>query len=250
MRRILVTGGSRGIGKAIVKMALEDGYEVHTCATDPEALEALQDECGSPDLHTHVLDLADPVAIGEFTSQFPEPLYAIVNNAGIHATEYLHEDKPGTWERIIAINLTAPMLLVKGLVNKLQDHGRIVNISSQLGVEGRAGNGAYCASKHGLNGLTSTWAYELGPRGITCNSICPGWVATEMSVQDTKRIAKLKGMSYEAYYAQICAQLELKRFIAPEEVAGEVLFLLSERASGTTGRNRLMNVVWNETDQS
>jgi len=94
--------------------------------------------------------------------------------------------------------------------------------------------------------MTKCWAKELGVRGITVNAICPGWVETEMSIKDVERLSQENGVSYEAFYDGICKPLELKRFTKPHEVAALVDFLLSEMGSGITGRDWLMNTIWNQ----
>jgi len=247
-KNIIITGGTRGIGKSTAKMLLNDvGNNVYICSRSNDDLKTVEDEFGnSENLHTFVLDLSDKEAIKAFTDSWDQPLYGLINSAGICQTEFLSEDNPDVWESVLKVNLTAPMLLVKGLHRRIVDWGRIINISSQLGKEGRSGYSAYCASKFGLIGLTKTWAHELGVRGITVNAICPGWVATEMSLEDVARIAKKMGYSYNDYYKKICAQLELKRFTEPQEVSNLISFLLSEEASGITGRDWLMNVIWNQ----
>jgi NAD(P)-dependent dehydrogenase (short-subunit alcohol dehydrogenase family) len=151
------------------------------------------------------------------------------------------------WDEVLDINLNGVQFLTRGLVKHIPDRGRIVNISSQLGQEARAGYGAYCASKFALIGLTKVWAKELGPRGITVNAVCPGWVKTDQAVGDMERLAREKGVPVEKLYKEICEPLELRRFTEPEEVAQLVGFLVSPEGSGVTGRDWLMNTVWNQT---
>jgi len=190
-------------------------------------------------------DLYDKNQISEFINSWKKDLYGIVNNAGICKTEKLL-DNSDVWNEVINTNLNGMYWLTKGLAPYLVDNGRIVNISSQLGKEGRAGYGAYCASKFGIIGLTKCWAKELGNRGITVNAVCPGWVSTEMSTNDMIRLAREAGVEKEEYYRRICEPLELKRFTTPEEVANLVAFLISNNASGITGRAMLLNTIWNQ----
>ncbi len=246
-KTVIVTGGSKGIGKSITKILLKDGYHVVVCArteTDLEKLKTEYSEIGS--LETIQLDLSDKNAIKSFCSSWKKSLYGLINSAGICGNELLEEKKEGVWDSILNTNLHGPYFLTKGLLSHITDNGRIVNIASQLGKEGRAGYSAYCASKFGLIGLTKTWAYELGPRGITVNAICPGWVRTDMAETDLSRMAKEMGISRDEWYNQICTQLEMKRFTEPGEVADLVGFLTSEKGSGITGRDWLLNVIWNQ----
>ncbi len=225
-KTIIVTGGSRGIGKAIVGVLLKEGYDVYSC-------------------DRKVFNLSDRKAIENFCNTWNKPLYGLVNNAGICKTEKLSENF-NVWDDVIDTNLNGAYFLTKGLIKHFIDNGRIVNISSQLGKEGRAGYGAYCASKFGIIGLTKCWAKELGGRGITVNAICPGWVKTEMAMKDLKRMAEEKGVSSDELYEEICKPLELKRFTEPEEVADLAAFLLSSKADGITGRAWLLNTIWNQ----
>lgn len=245
-KTILVTGGSKGIGKAIATDLLVKKYSVHIVGKDLKELEVAQKELSAlGDVSISQVDLSSREEISAFVASWKSPLYGVVNNAGVCKTELLTEQN-NVWDDVMSVNLEAPYLLTKGLIPFLQDNGRIVNISSQLGKEGRAGYSAYCASKFGLIGLTKCWAKELGEKGITVNAVCPGWVKTEMAMKDMERLAKEKGMSTEQYYKEICAPLELKRFTTPEEVAHVVSFLLSEEGSGVTGRDWLMNTIWNQ----
>jgi 3-oxoacyl-[acyl-carrier protein] reductase len=131
-----------------------------------------------------------------------------------------------------------PYLLTQALVEakKLSQDASIVNISSQLGSVGRAGYSAYCASKHGLNGLTKVWAAELGEQGIRVNAVAPGWIETEMTAADLSRAAKKRRVMPDALKKEIEGKLDLRRMNTPDEVAAIVAFLLSNESSGITGR--------------
>lgn len=225
-KTIIVTGGSRGIGKAITEELLKQGYNVHSC-------------------DSKTFDLSDRQAVEDFCNSWKRDLYGLVNNAGICKTERLLENF-NIWDEVMDTNLSGAYFLTKGLVKKIVNNGRIINISSQLGKEGRAGYSAYCASKFGLIGLTKCWAKELGEKGITVNAVCPGWVKTEMAMKDFERMASEKNVSSEEFYKEICRPLELKRFTEPKEVAQLVSFLLSPKASGITGRAWLLNTIWNQ----
>jgi NAD(P)-dependent dehydrogenase (short-subunit alcohol dehydrogenase family) len=174
-------------------------------------------------------------------------LWGIVNNAGICKTFGMLDSGVDPLDDVLDTNLIGPYFLTKGLVPRLARPGRIVNIASQLGQEGRAGYSAYCASKFGLIGMTKCWAKELSTYGITVNAVCPGWVGTEMSFKDIERMASEEGVSTEQFYSDICRPLELKRFNTPGEVANLVSFLLSDEASGITGRDWLMQTIWNQS---
>ncbi len=246
----LVTGGSKGIGKTIAKRFLEQGYAVRTCARNGDELNATINELKQHGpIEGSVLDLSSREAIGKFCKAWVGPLHTLVNNAAICHVKRIDEstDDSKYWDEVMDINLNGVHFLTRGLLKHMPDHGRIVNISSQLGVEARAGYGAYCASKFALIGLTKVWAKELGPRGITVNAVCPGWVKTAQAVGDMERLAREKGVSTEEYYKEVCAPLELRRFTEPEEVANLVGFLASAEGSGITGRDWLMNTIWNQT---
>jgi NAD(P)-dependent dehydrogenase (short-subunit alcohol dehydrogenase family) len=245
----LVTGGSKGIGKTLCKWLLEHGWAVKTCARNGDELGNTVGELkklGS--IEGTVLDLANRDAVKKYAAAWTGPLHALVNNAAICHVKRIDEPADDRfWDEVLDINLNGVQFLTRGLVKHIPDRGRIVNISSQLGQEARAGYGAYCASKFALIGLTKVWAKELGPRGITVNAVCPGWVKTDQAVGDMERLAREKGVPVEQLYKEICEPLELRRFTEPEEVAQLVGFLVSPEGSGVTGRDWLMNTVWNQT---
>jgi NAD(P)-dependent dehydrogenase (short-subunit alcohol dehydrogenase family) len=248
-KTVLVTGASRGIGLAIARAIADRGYNVAIAVRDPLAGEQLAKEFSQTggELWIGQVDLRSAESITEFCCAIDFPLWGVINNAGICSASPL--SNPQSYDALhetLAVNLSGPYLLTQLLLDRITRPGRIINISSQLGLDGRAGYGAYCASKFGLIGLTKCWAKELGQQGITVNAVCPGWVSTEMSVRDIERLAAEAHVSPEKYYADTCSPLELKRFNTPEEVASLVCYLLSEDASGITGREMLMQTVWNQ----
>lgn len=248
-KRVLVTGGGRGIGLAIAKSLCTAGYTVDIIVKTVESENTVRSwiDAVKPDMRIFRLDLADMLGIQSFIESWSDEIWALVNNAGICKTLCLSEASASDpYEEVIATNLTASYTLTRGLLPWISRPGRIVNIASQLGIEGRAGYGAYCASKFGLIGLTKCWAKELGSSAITVNAVCPGWVSTEMSLKDLERLAQVSGVVVQEYHDEICAPLELKRFNSPEEIASLVCYLLSDEASGITGRDWLMQTVWNQ----
>lgn len=255
LKKIVVTGACGGIGEAMVNVFLNDGYFVIATGRDQNKLNNLKIkfEKTSDKLSTEVLDLEDLESIKFFSDKIINygPLYGIVNNAGTCIIENIDEKKEFKntvldWEKVMMTNLNSVFYLIKLNLKKIQNPGRIVNISSQLGKEGRAGFSAYCASKFGMIGMTKCLAKELGKIGITVNAICPGWVETEMAKKDLIRFAEEAQMDKDEYYRKICEPIELRRFTAPSEVADLVSFLLSNKGGAITGRDWLIHTIWNQ----
>jgi NAD(P)-dependent dehydrogenase (short-subunit alcohol dehydrogenase family) len=236
-RLVLVTGGSRGIGYAISQELLISGFSVHLIARNDEALERAADNLGKDGPVTWTkLDLSERRQIEEFAGSWARPVYGLVNNAGMWSEERLDEEDTGNWSKIIDLNLSGTYWLTKKMCPFISTGGRIVNISSQLGSAGRAGLGAYSASKHGVIGLTHCWALELAERGITVNAVCPGWIRTESNLLELADKAVEQGRSSLDLYNSLCRTLLLGRFIEPQEVACLVSFLLSTKSSGISGQ--------------
>jgi NAD(P)-dependent dehydrogenase (short-subunit alcohol dehydrogenase family) len=247
-KRVLITGSGRGIGLSIAETLAAKGYELDLLVSSDTSANTLRETefVQKVGVRIQAVNLADAQAVKKFTSSWQGSLWGIVNNAGICKTLGLLDSNDDPLDEVLGTNLIGPYHLTKGLLPFLARPGRIVNIASQLGQEGRAGYSAYCASKFGLIGMTKCWAKELGVEGITVNAVCPGWVDTEMSRIDAERIARMRGIDTDQYHEEICQPLELKRFNSTAEVANLVSFLLSEEASGVTGRDWLMQTIWNQ----
>jgi NAD(P)-dependent dehydrogenase (short-subunit alcohol dehydrogenase family) len=236
-KRVLITGGSKGIGRAIAESVVAAGYSVHLVARNEARLRQVAGELSERgDVTYSALDLSNSNALQAFCRTWREELHGLVNNAGYWFEDSVSELDVERFTDLLSVNLVAPYILAKGLSGVLHDGGRIVNIASQLGTQGRVRMGAYSASKHGLVGLTKCWAPEVGLRGITVNAVCPGWVNTESNRTELVDLARDRHTTLEHEMEAIACTLTLKRFIEPREVADLVTFLLGDGGSGITGQ--------------
>ncbi len=233
-----MTGATGGIGKALIQRLAADGHRIHLMGRSIQALSELATD--TPATFSSV-DLSDEQAIRRFCRDWTEPIYALVHNAAVvHVSAVDGPDTLDEWTDTLSVNLIAPYLLTNGLQDRIVDGGRIVNISSQLGRVGRAGYGAYCASKFALIGATKCWAHELGARQITVNAVLPSWVSTAQALGDAQRQSEEQGIDLDEHLAGVVSQLELRRMTRPEEVAALVNYLLSDDAAGVSGQEWLL----------
>jgi len=234
-RVAIVTGGSRGIGAAIVRRLAKDGLHVVACARNLEKLNevvsAVKSEGGSAEAVT--CDIADSKGLTETLEKVAEAhgrLDVLVNNAGITKDGLFLRMSDEDFDSVLDTNLKSafvairsaarPMMRLKGGVG-----GRIINISSVAGVAGNAGQANYSASKAGLIGLTMSVAREVAGRGITVNAVAPGYIPSKLT----------DVMSEEAKQATL-GQIPIGRLGTPEEVAAAVRFLAGEEAGYITGQ--------------
>jgi len=216
MKQAVVTGGTRGIGRAVADRLASEGWDVVVLARHVVA---------SPH-QVVVCDVADAVAVRAALAGL-QRIDALVNCAGIAGANTLDGDD-GLWHAIIDSNLHGTYHCCKAALPLLPDAtGRIVNIASVLGLRGVPDQTAYCAAKHAVVGFTRALALALAPRGITVNALCPGWVDTDMA---TQRYAEL-GITPE----QAAAGVPTGRVASPHEVADAVVWLLRPEARGITG---------------
>jgi 3-oxoacyl-[acyl-carrier protein] reductase len=245
-RVALVTGGSRGIGRAIALELAQLGASVAICARSHSQLEAMQAELtqlGVPHL-AESCDVSDESAVSNLVSHIANelgPIDILVNNAGIYRTESVQEQSLQNWEQTLKINLTGSMLFARAALAGMIDKswGRIINISSISGRTGEIWGSAYSASKFGMIGLTQSLALEVARHNITCNAVCPGWVATEMATAQLTdpEYCEKTGTSPEDSISNACFAIPQNRMIEPEEVAKLVAFLASDSARGITGQS-------------
>lgn len=210
MKKALVTGGSRGIGKAVCAEFLRHGFEVDA----PARAE---------------LDLFSAASIEAFLESRRGVAYdAIVNNAGINDVHPIEEITDAEIERMLAVDLVAPIRLLRGLVPAMKQNGggRVVNVGSIWAVVSKPGRTVYSAAKNGVHGLTNTLAVELAPYGILVNTLCPGFTLTELTRKNNT----------PSQMAAICGAIPLGRMAEPHEIAKAVYFLCSEENTYITGQ--------------
>jgi NAD(P)-dependent dehydrogenase (short-subunit alcohol dehydrogenase family) len=216
VKQAIVTGGTRGIGRAVADRLSDEGWDVLVLARHPAPSPHRLLEC----------DVADSAAVCAVFANL-DRVDALVNCAGIAGANRLDGDD-ALWHAIIASNLHGTYHTCKAALPLLPDRtGRIVNIASVLGLRGVPDQTAYCAAKHAVVGFSRALALAVAPRGITVNALCPGWVDTDMAHQ---RYAEL-GITAE----QAAAGVPTGRIATPAEVADAVLWLLRPEARGITG---------------
>ncbi len=230
-RTALVTGGARGIGRAIAFELAQQGVATVIADIDLSAAEATAAEIGAiQPSSAHLIDLSSPESIAAAFAYFDETVGAIdilVNNAGIISNAPYSEVTPQEWDKVMAINLTGPMFASQEALRRMRPrgYGRVVNISSLAGRSGGVSVGAaYAASKSALIGLTRHLARQVARDGITVNVVAPGTTATDIIKAFTP-----------ADMAAINASIPVGRLGRPEEIAAAVAFLASEAAGFITG---------------
>ncbi|MFL1466270.1 3-oxoacyl-ACP reductase FabG [Marinobacter sp. DUT-3] len=233
----LVTGATRGIGKAIARALAEQGAEVIGTATSSEGAESISAAIKDAGLKGYgiVMDVADPASIEDGLKSVVEKSGApviLVNNAGITRDNLLMRLKDDDWTSVLETNLSSVYRTSKAVLRGMAKArwGRIINISSVVAGMGNPGQGNYCAAKAGVEGFTRSLAKEMSNRGITANCVAPGFIDTDMT-------RKLDDKQREAMLEVIPAG----RLGEPEEVAAVVAFLASEPAGYVTGETIHVN---------
>ena len=228
----IVTGGSRGIGAAIVRRLAKDGMHVVAVARNAEKLQAICDEAkgAGGSAEPVACDIADSAAVAKLVEDTFEKhgrLDVLVNNAGITKDGLILRMEDSDFDTVINTNLKSAFVAIRAAARPMMRNkfGRIINISSVSGVVGNAGQANYAASKAGLIGLSKTVAKELAGKGITCNCVAPGFITTDMT-----------DVLPDAIKQGVLNFIPLKRFGSADEIAAAVAFLASKEASYITGQ--------------
>lgn len=233
-----ITGGGKGIGRAVAERLHREGAKVAISGRDERALRATVEVLGDR-VRAFALDVRNRAEVERAVERVAADFGGIdilVNNAGISGHTPIDSDDDERWRAILDTNLTGVWYCTRAAVRHMGDGGRIINVSSVLGKFGVPAYTAYCASKHGVIGFTRALALELAPRGISVNAICPGWVETDMAVFGMTETAKRLGKSYEEFRREALDAVPQKRMLEPAEVAGLVAYLCLPESRGITGQ--------------
>ena len=240
-RSALITGGSKGLGKAMAKGLASHGAAVMTTSRHQEELDASRVEildAAGPDavVETRVSDMTDREEVDALAAAAQEKFGTVdilINNAGGNVPEPIDEVSDENWDRIVELNLTGVMRLTRALVPGMKDKkwGRIIHISSVLGLGSKPGRNGYSATKAALIGLAKASALDLGPFGITVNCICPGPFLTDLPMS----------LLSEEEKAEFAAMTAVGRWGDPDEMMGPALLLASQAGSYITGTTLLVD---------
>ena len=231
----LITGATGGIGAAIAKALHKAGATVAISGTRAQVLEELKAELGGERVHVLACNLSDPAAVETLVPAAEAAmggLDILVNNAGITRDGLAMRMKDEDWSAVIDVNLTASFRLARAAMRGMMKKrwGRIVNITSVVGVTGNPGQANYVASKAGVIGLTKSLAQELAARSVTVNAVAPGFIATPMTdVLNDKQKESILG------------RVPAGKLGSPEDIAAAVLYLASEEAGYVTGQTLHVN---------
>jgi len=231
----LVTGASGGIGAAIARALHAQGATIALHGTKVATLEALAADLGGDRVRITPANLSDPAAVEQLVKDAEAALGQIdilVNNAGITRDQLFVRMKDEDWQSVLDVNLTAAFRLSRGVLKGMMKRrwGRIIGITSIVGVTGNAGQGNYAAAKAGMIGMSKALAYEVASRNITVNCIAPGYIASAMTdvLTDQQKEKMLAGVP-------------MGRLGQPEEIAAGVVYLASDSAAYVTGQTLHVN---------
>ena len=238
-KRALVTGGSRGIGFASGLALAQAGAAVTLVARDLSKLELAAEEFSKLGFNCAILqlDVTDSVAVRQVLQQ-AEAFQILVNNAGMNRPMPLVELKDDDIDAVFDLNVKAAFYVTREVTKRMlatQQAGSIINVSSQMGLVGSPRRTLYCASKHALEGMTKSLAWELGPANIRVNTICPTFIETDMTA------VMFADQEFKAWVLQ---KIALGRLGRPDEIMGAIVFLASEASSLITGSALMLDGGW------
>lgn len=236
----LITGGGRGIGRAIALEFASHGARIAVAARTAEQVEQVASEIGN-DAIALVCDVSDSESVTRMFSAMRERLGdadILVNNAGIAESATAVNTTDELWNRHLSINLSGTFYCTRAALPAMlkKGWGRVINIASIAGKTGAPYVVAYTASKHGVIGLTRTIALEVATKGVTVNAICPGYVDTDMVSRGIEQITQKTGRTSEEALDSLKKMSPQNRLVTPEEVAAVALLLASDEGRGINGQ--------------
>jgi NAD(P)-dependent dehydrogenase (short-subunit alcohol dehydrogenase family) len=229
MRRVLVTGGGSGIGRAIARAFAAAGDEVTIAGRRPGPLQETAEG------HAMTCRLADVTDEAQIEALFDQSYDVVIANAGTGRAGKLSEVTLDDWTRTLAVNLTGTFLTFRAGLRGMGAGGRLIAIASTTALKGNASVPAYAAAKHGVLGLVRSVALDVARSGITCNAICPGFTETEMAETAIIGLMQRFDVDRDKATAMVVAGNPMRRLIAPEEVAAAALYLASPAAGSVNG---------------
>jgi NAD(P)-dependent dehydrogenase (short-subunit alcohol dehydrogenase family) len=242
-RRVLVTGAARGIGRGLAEAFAAQGVRLWLVDRDETLLRQTAAAIGEPgDTVASACDLGDDAQVAALAAQVRERwggLDVLVNNAGTEYPTPLADpaaDALSRWSRLLDNNVVGMVRLTRALLPLLGRGACVINQSSIWGRTAVADFSAYVASKHAVLGLTRSLAFELAPRGIRVNAVCPGWIRTEAALRSLAAMAAQQGRSEAEVEHELLAQQAVPQMLTPADIADVYLFLASDGARSLTGQ--------------
>lgn len=239
-KHVVVTGASRGIGRAVAEAFASSGARLTILADDPAITQAAKEIARSDSAAVSPIhcDIADRAGVRAAFAQL-DAIDVLVNNAGLERLTPVRTDDSAvleTYRRIIDINVNGSFWVTHAALPHMTRGGRIIFTASIWGKSVEAEFAAYCASKHAVIGLTRVLAKELGPDGITVNAVCPGWVRTEASMRSLRIMAERSKRPEPELLDEIVGGQAIGGLMEPKDIVGPYLFLASEAAANITGQ--------------
>lgn len=229
MRRVLVTGGGSGIGRAVARAMAEAGDAV---TISGRTVAPLEQTAKGYDMICRTADVTEEASVAAL---FDAPYDVVIANAGMGVPALVKNITLADWNAQLAVNLTGTFLTFREALNGMQSGGRLIAVASSASLMGQANVAAYTAAKHGVLGLVRSLAQEVAKEGITCNAVCPYFVDTPLTDQSAQGLSKRLGISEDEARSLLAKRNPVGRLISVDEVASAVLYLASPGASMVNG---------------